>query len=114
MPLSTLAAQTLATSTKTVPLWEAITPGWVPKLPPWVQVKAGIYRINRVTRAARVVAEHAEGDELPRTFVDYDAKPREITLSTVQTVLEIHTRIPDLHSSPHDQLREQLRLTVEA
>src|SRR5262249_55735837 len=72
------------------------------------------YRINRVTGAARVVAEHPEGAELPRTFVDYEAKPREITLATVQTVLEVHTRVPDLHSSPHDQLREQLRLTVEA
>jgi hypothetical protein len=114
MPLSTVAAQNLATSTKTVPQWEGITPRWILKLLPWVPVKAGIYRINRVTRAAQVVAEHAEGTELPRTFVEYESRPREITLSTVQTVLEIHTRIPDLHSSPHDQLREQLRLTVEA
>src|SRR5262249_35431344 len=50
----------------------------------------------------------------PITFVDYEEKPREITLATVQTVLQIHTRIPDLHSQPHDQLREQLRLTIEA
>ncbi|MFO0968769.1 MAG: family 2A encapsulin nanocompartment shell protein [Gemmataceae bacterium] len=114
MPLSTLAAQNLATSTKTVPLWEGITPRWILKLLPWVQVKAGIYRINRVTKAAQVSAEHKEGAALPRTFVDYEEKPREITLATVQTVLEVHTRIPDLHSAPHDQLREQIRLTVEA
>lgn len=114
MPLATLAAQTLATSTKTVPMWEGITPRWLLKLLPWVQVKAGIYRINRVTKPAQVVAEHKEGAALPATFVDYEDKPREITLTTVQTVLEIHTRIPDLHSSPHDQLREQIRLTVEA
>jgi len=114
MPLSTLAAQNLATSTKTVPLWEGITPRWLLKLLPWVQVKAGIYRINRVTKPAQVVAEHREGSDLPATFVDYEEKPREITLTTVQTVLQIHTRVPDLHSSPHDQLREQIRLTVEA
>jgi hypothetical protein len=114
MPLSTLAAQNLATSTKTVPLWEGITPRWLLKLLPWVQVKAGIYRINRVTKPAQVVAEHREGSDLPATFVDYEEKPREITLTTVQTVLQIHTRVPDLHSSPHDQLREQVRLTVEA
>jgi hypothetical protein len=114
MPLSTAAAQNLATSTKTVPLWEGITPRWLLKLLPWVQVKAGIYRINRVTQGARVLAEHAAGEPLPVTFVDYQERPREITLSTVQTVLEIHTRIPDLHNQPHDQLREQLRLTIEA
>jgi hypothetical protein len=114
MPISSVAAQNLATTTKTVPMWEGITPRWLLKLLPWVQVRAGIYRINRVANPAQVVAEHAEGTELPATFVDYELKPREITLSTVQTVLQIHTRVPDLHSYPHDQLREQLRLTVEA
>ena len=53
MPLSTAAAQNLATSTKTVPMWEGITPRWLLKLLPWVQVKAGIYRINRVTTPAQ-------------------------------------------------------------
>jgi hypothetical protein len=114
MPLNQLAAQNLATTTKTVPMWEGITPRWLLKLLPWVPVKSGVYRINRVTTPARVVAEHEAGAELPATFVDYEAKPAEITLSTVQTVLQIHTRIPDLHSQPHDQLHEQLRLTIEA
>jgi hypothetical protein len=114
MPLSSLAAQNLATTTKTVPMWEGITPRWLLKLLPWVQVRSGIYRINRVRTPAEVVAEHPEGTKLPLTFVDYEPKPREITLTTVQSVLQVHTRIPDLHSQPHEQLREQLRLTVEA
>ena len=53
MPLSSLAAQNLATTTKTAPLWEGITPRWLLKLLPWVQVKSGIYRINRVTKPRR-------------------------------------------------------------
>lgn len=114
MPVSSLAAQNLATSTKTPPLWEGITPRWLLKFLPWVQVKAGIYRINRVVSPARVTAEHHEGDELPATSVEYEVRPPEITLSVVQTVLQIHSRVPDLHSVPHDQLREQLRLTIEA
>lgn len=114
MPLTSLAAQNLATTTKTVPQWEAITPRWLLKLLPWVQVRSGIYRINRVKTPARALAEHAEGTALPITFAEYEAKPREITLTTVQSVLEIHTRIPDLHSQPHEQLHEQLRLTIEA
>jgi hypothetical protein len=40
-------------------------------------------------------------------------KPREYFLSAVTTVLDVHTRISDLYSSPHDQIKEQLRLTIE-
>ena len=29
------------------------------------------------------------------------------------TVLDVHTRVSDLYSSPHDQIKEQLRLTIE-
>jgi len=28
-------------------------------------------------------------------------------------VLDVHTRVSDLYSSPHDQIKEQLRLTIE-
>ncbi len=52
--------------------------------------------------------------ELPQTFVDYDEQPREYFLSSVATVLDVHTRVSDLYSSPFDQIKEQLRLAVEA
>jgi hypothetical protein len=51
---------------------------------------------------------------LPATFVDYEEDPREYHLSTIQTVLRTHTRVTDLYSNKIDQLREQVRLTVEA
>jgi hypothetical protein len=51
---------------------------------------------------------------LPTTFVDYEEEPREYHLSTIQTVLHTHTRVTDLYSNRVDQLREQVRLTVEA
>src|SRR5262245_33327461 len=114
MPLSSLAAQNLATTTKTVPMWEGITPRCGPEMLPCVQVKSGLYRINRVSRPAQAVGDHPEGEPLPPSFAEYEARPREITLSVVQSLLQIHTRIPDLHGQPHDQLREQLRLSVEA
>ena len=28
-------------------------------------------------------------------------------------MLDVHTRVSDLYSSPHDQIKEQLRLTIE-
>ncbi len=55
-----------------------------------------------------------EGEvDVPRTFVDYDHTPREIGLNLVQTVLQMHTRVTDVYNSPHDQLDQQMRLTVE-
>ena len=50
---------------------------------------------------------------LPQTFVPYEEQPREYFLNAVSTVLDVHTRISDLYSSPHDQIKEQLRLTIE-
>ena len=32
--------------------------------------------------------------KLPTTFVDYEEDPREYHLSTIQTVLRTHTRVP--------------------
>jgi hypothetical protein len=114
MPLNTHSAQVLASSTKGAPIWEDITPRWVLKLLPWLPVEAGIFRVNQVTRATEVISEHVEGTRLPDSGAEYEANPKEIVLTTVQTVVQMHTRVPDLFNSPHDQLREQIRLAVEA
>jgi hypothetical protein len=50
---------------------------------------------------------------LPQTFVDYEEHPREYMLSAVNTVVDVHTRVSDLYSTPHNQIGEQLRLTIE-
>ena len=45
--LGTEAARNLATTTKTVPQMRGITPRWLLRMLPWVQVDAGTYRVNR-------------------------------------------------------------------
>jgi len=45
--------------------------------------------------------------------VDYEEQPREYTLSTVTTTIEVQTRISDLYRSPMDQVREQLAVLIE-
>jgi hypothetical protein len=92
-----------------------ITPRWLVHLLPWVGVEAGIYRLNRVKDASRVLTACSQRDEreLPETFVDYDENPREYFLSAVTTVVDVHTRVSDLYSSPHDQIQQQLRLAIE-
>lgn len=110
------AARQLANATKTAPQLATITPRWLTHLLQWVPVEAGIYRVNQVQNPEDIqvtcTAKQHE-NQLPRTYVDYDAKPREYFLNAVSTLLDVHTRISDLYSSPHDQIKEQLRLTIE-
>ncbi len=70
--------------------------------------------VNRYgERNIDLVSGFAENVEIPETFVDYSANPREYSLSAVQTVVRVHTRVSDLYNGPHDQLEEQMRLTIE-
>lgn len=109
------AARQLANATKTVPQLSTISPRWLVHLLQWVPVEAGIYRLNKVRNPESVQVACAKRDEsdLPTTFVDYEDQPREYFLNAVGTVLDVHTRVSDLYSSPHDQIKEQLRLTIE-
>ena len=113
--LSDNAARQLANATKTVPILSTITPRWLVHLLQWTPVEAGIYRLNKVKNPQDVLVACAKRDEseLPQTFVDYEEAPREYFLNAVSTVLDVHTRVSDLYSSPHDQIKEQLRLTIE-
>ncbi|MET8974461.1 family 2B encapsulin nanocompartment shell protein [Streptomyces sp. NPDC004539] len=65
-------------------------------------------------KAVDLAAGHSGEPDIPHTFVDYDAKPREYELSIAQTVLRIHSRVADLYNQPMNQTEQQLRLTVEA
>ena len=109
------AARQLANASKSVPQLSTITPRWLVHLLQWLPVEAGIYRLNRVKnpKDVRVACSQRDESELPQTFVDYDEQPREYFLNAVSTVLDVHTRVSDLYSSPHDQIKEQLRLTIE-
>lgn len=109
------AARQLANASKGVPQLSTITPRWLVHLLQWLPVEAGIYRLNRVKnpKDVRVACSQRDESELPQTFVDYDEQPREYFLNAVSTVLDVHTRVSDLYSSPHDQIKEQLRLTIE-
>jgi Phage capsid-like protein len=113
--LGDVAARQLANTTKTPAQLTAITPRWLVQLLGWVPVESGTYRVNKVKNDADIEVDCGSRDErtLPETFVDYVETPREYTLSAITTVVDVHTRVSDLFSHPHDQIREQLRLTVE-
>lgn len=113
--LGDVSARTLSNSTKTVPMLSTITPRWLVHLLQWIPVEAGVYRVNKVKNETNVAVDCSSFDEkvLPKTFVDYVERGREYRLHAVNTVLDVHTRVSDLYSSPHNQVNEQLRLTIE-
>ncbi|TBW36342.1 hypothetical protein E0E54_09460 [Azotobacter chroococcum] len=115
LALGDSAARQLANATKTVPQLSTISPRWLVHLLQWTPVEAGIFRLNKVKNPLNVQVACSQRDEavLPQTFVDYEEQPREYFLNAVTTILDVHTRVSDLYSSPHDQIREQLRLTIE-
>ena len=113
--LGDVAARTLANATKTVPMLSTITPRWLVHLLQWLPVEAGIYRVNKAKDPSAIEVDCSAKDErsLPATFVDYEEWGREYVLNAVNTVVDVHTRVSDLYSSPHNQIKEQLRLTIE-
>jgi hypothetical protein len=115
MALGDNAARQLANATKTAPTLSTISPRWLTHLLQWVPVEAGIYRLNTVKNPQdiEVLCANRDEAELPTTFVDYDEAPREYFLNAVSTIVDVHTRVSDLYSSPHDQIKEQLRLAIE-
>jgi hypothetical protein len=106
----------LANVTKTAPQFGAITPRWLVRLLDWKPLEAGTFRLNKVdeSKAIESTCGHEDESTLASTFVDYEEKPREYRLSSINAVLNVHTRVSDLLSSPFDQTREQLRLLIES
>jgi hypothetical protein len=113
--LGDVAARTLSNATKTVPMMGTITPRWLVHLLQWIPVEAGIYRVNKVKDPSAIEVDCSAKDErdIPATFVDYEEWGREYVLNAVNTAVDVHTRVSDLYSSPHNQIKEQLRLTIE-
>lgn len=109
------AAFQLANVTKTAPQYGAITPRWLVRLLDWKPLEAGTFRVNRVAeeKPVDVVCGQKDEEAIPETFVEYEEEPREYKLNSISSILDIHTRISDLYSNPYDQIREQLRLTIE-
>jgi hypothetical protein len=108
------AARQLANTTKTPPQWRGATPRWLVQMLPWTPVEAGVYRVNQALDddfAAK--CSPAPGEALPVGFSDYEQQPREYTLSSITTTIEVDTRISDLFRSPMEQVKEQLTLAIE-
>lgn len=110
------AAYQLANVTKTAPIYGAVTPRWLVRLLDWKPLEAGIFRRNRVVeeKPIDVLCGHVDESEIPQTYADYEETPREYRLSNINALVNVSTRTSDLFSKPYDQVREQLRVTIES
>ena len=84
------------------------------------RIEAGIERreaANRKTNDYGETQTHyttaSDGQsQVEGTHIDYEESPREYALNSMQSMVQVHTRITDLYNVPHDQLQQQLRLTI--
>jgi len=107
-------ARQLSNTTKTPPQWRGASPRWLTQMLPWVPVEAGVYRVNQaLDEKFDLRCTPDLKDDLPIALSDYEAQPREYTLSSINTTVQVHTRVSDLYRSPMDQVKEQLSLAVE-
>lgn len=114
--LGAASAYQLADVTKTTPQFESLTPRWLTKLFDWKPLETGVFRLNRVKEGETpldVLCSRKGNAEIPEGFVEYEAAPREYLLNSISSVINYHTRVSDLYSSPYDQITEQLRLSIE-
>ncbi|MFT4111160.1 family 2A encapsulin nanocompartment shell protein [Silvibacterium sp.] len=110
------AAYQLANVTKTAPIYGAATPRWLVRLLDWKPLESGIFRRNRVVedKAIEIVCGHLDESDIPETYAEYEETPREYRLSSINALVNVQTRVSDLFNKPYDQVREQLRVTIES
>jgi len=72
-------------------------------------------RVNEYGEDITDVLTSSDGEDVVSgVHVDYEEDPREYSLHSMQSIVQVHTRISDLYNSPHNQVQQQLRLTVNS
>jgi hypothetical protein len=103
---------------KTRPQFGAITPRWLSKFLYFKGLESGIYRVNRVIEGETpldvLCSSEKKSEIIPQGFTDYESRPREYILKSIQTIVNVDTSITDVFSSPYNQTQEQLALAIES
>jgi hypothetical protein len=116
--LNKAQAYQLADITKTPPQFGAITPRYLTRFLEFKGLDAGIYRVNKVVEGETpldvLCSSEKKSAEIPEGYVEYQQKPREYTLNSISTIINVDTAVQDVFSSPYDQTKEQLHLAIES
>jgi len=116
--LNKAQAYQLADITKTPPQFGAITTRWLTRFLEFKGLDSGIYRVNKVVEGETpldvLCSSEKKSAEIPEGYVQYQPKPREYTLNSISTIINVDTAVEDVFSSPYDQTKEQLHLAIES
>lgn len=115
--LSARSAYQLADVAKTAPQYGIISPRWLARFLELKPIDTGIFRLNKVKdcdKHLEILCSQQNNDAIPEGFIDYEQSPREYILTSVSAIIKIGTRVSDLYSKPHDQVKEQVRLGMES
>ena len=112
------AALQLSDVVKTTPQYGALTPRYLTRVLQFKGLETGIYRVNRVvegeTPLDALCSQDLKKTTIPNGYIEYEAKPREYKLNSINVILNVNTRISDLYGKPYDQTQEQLTLAIES
>jgi hypothetical protein len=112
------AAYQLANVTKTPPQFASITPRYLTKVLEFKGLEAGIYRVNKVVEGETpldvLCSQDPKNIEIPQGYIEYEKKPREYTLNSISTIVNVDTKVSDVYSAPYDQVGEQIALAIES
>lgn len=106
-------AKKLAETNKTEPIWEKSTPRWLLQFVEQKGIENITFRINKVCSINKVTVGDHEYDQMSHDNIQYQQKPTEIELVNIETLIKVPSKIHDVMNYPHNQLVNQLRLTVE-
>lgn len=119
------SALALSTTNNTIPFLQSLTPRFLLRALPWIEVSTGIYSVNRVVSSpkcdghdtfgqmSRIINVGNLDDMVDRVHIEYDNNPQEIHLNYIRSILHLNTFITDIYNVPYNQLQQQIRVTVE-
>ena len=131
------SARVLSNTQKSRPFWGGRSPKWICRMIQSIEsgcipVTGGGYQVNRVNqpflpiqvshassptdlpaRDLRIANSHPEGTPLEASFADYETSPRVVELATIQSVVQVHTRVAALYSDRFDQVEHQLTIAAD-
>ncbi|MDR0826639.1 MAG: hypothetical protein LBN33_02010 [Desulfovibrio sp.] len=112
------AAYQLTNVTKTPPQFGSITPRYLTQLLEFKGLEAGIYRVNKVVEGDTpldvLCSQDPNKAEIPQGYIEYQTSPREYTLNSISTIINVDTKVSDVYSAPYDQVGEQIALAIES
>lgn len=106
-------AKQLADVNKTEPIWENSTPRWLLQMLDKKGIENTSFRINKVNSINNVTVDGHEYESIVQDSVQLNHQPVEIDIVPIETLIKIPSKVYDIMNYPHNQMHQQLKLTIE-